>query len=458
MPVDMGSMKKSHKEQQKGGDFGNFEQGETLIYVCPPCREEDPYEPTKGLVYVPITMHYRIGAKEGVAASLDPNENPIMKHPFVRRELKRAGKLAKIDELEGKCPIQKAIQSGKIEDPDESRAQTRYLWNFIPLQYRKSTSDEWMKLTPKTTTFMIGRSIYEGIMEAFFDNGDITDPNQAVLIRVLRKGMKLSTKYTIKVAPETLKKPFVLGPKLKAAMLKDLGGDADLFKIAAGLFKSPVEIAAMLKGLKTTSDPDDDVDEDEEDDEEELEKAKKSRKKAPPADDDEDEDADDEADDEDEDEEPAPKKKAKKPVEDDEEEEEPAPKKKAKKPADDDEEADEDDEPAPKKKAKKPADDEEADEDDEDEDEEPAPKKKAKKPEPEDDDEEPAPKKKAKKPAEDEDEEPAPKKKSKKGDAKTDESEDVEGLDDLEKELAELDAKPKKKAKKKPADEDEDDE
>jgi hypothetical protein len=424
--VDVSKMKKHHKSQQKGGDFYTFQEGETLVYLCPPCREGDKWAPTTGLNYVPIVMHYQLGPKKGAAASLDTDINPILSHPFVQKELKKAGKLKKI---EGKsCPVAAAMSAGKIDDPDQSRAQTRYLWNIIPLKFRSSKDDDWRELEPKVVPAMISKTLYDGFMEPYYDNGDVSDPDGATLIRVGRKGQKMATKYTVKVEPSTLKKPFVLSSKLKSLMAAAFKGNCDLFQIAAGQFKAPEDVKALLKGLDTTSDPDEDEEDDEAEIEEEEEKPKKKSKKVvEEEEDDEEEESDD----------------------DDEDDEDEKPKKKAKKPVDDEEDSDEDEEEKPKNKgAKKPSEDED---EDEDEDEKPKKKSKKKADDDEDSDEEedvglkelekelksiPDGKKKSKKPVDDDDEE----------------EEDEDDEDDEEEE-----EKPKKKAKKKAADEDEDD-
>jgi len=366
MGVDMGKMRKGYQDQQQGGDFLSFDPGETLVLVHPPCREDDEWEPTEGVNYVPVTVHYAVGKGNKMVVSLDPEANPIIEHPFVKRILKKR----KI-RLTGECPVAKELEKGDWTDDeaDESRPQTRYLWGVTPLRFRSSASEEWRKLSGKPSVAFVGKQIYDGIMEAFFDNGDISDLDAAVLVRIVRKGKDRTTKYEVKGDPETLKKAFKVPTKLRAAIAKAMAteGDCDLFKIVGNLVRSPAEVQAIIAGVKTSDEPDDDWDDEEEETPKRTKKAaKKSKKKAapPPEDDDEEEDEDDE---EEEAPPPPPKKSKKKaakkppppPEEDDEEDDE------------DDEEEEEEEEPAPPpKKSKKKAS-----------------KKAAKKPEPEEDDE-----------------------------------------------------------------------
>jgi hypothetical protein len=375
MPVDMNRMRQSYEEQQKGGDFIVFDQGETLVYVHPPCRDGDEWPPTRGVPYVPVVVHYNVGKNNSMAVSLDPERNPILEHPFMKRQLKKR----KI-RLTGNCPIAVELDSGSLSDDevDECRPQSKYLWGLTPLKHRASSREEWHSVTSRPSVAMVGKQVYDGIMEVFFDNGDITDPDAAILVRIIRKGKDRQTKYEVKAEPSSLKKPFRLPSKLRAAISKAMEeeSDCDLFRVVASLVKSPAEVEAMLSGVKTSEadDEDDEADEIEADDLEESEEpeskpkkkaAKKTAKKVEPEldlddleeeepEDEEEESEDEEEDEEEESEEPEPKpkkkaaKKAAKADEDDddlgladleaalddlEEEEQPSPSKKAAKKA-----------------------------------------------------------------------------------------------------------------------------
>lgn len=401
MGVDISKMRRGFQREQRGGEYLSLQPGETLLYIHPPCREDDKFEPTDGVNYVPVVVHYGIGKGMGgggkggsdngrMVASLDPEINPILEHPFIKRYLK-----ARKIKITGECPVSKLLQSGDLDDKelDNMRASTRYVWGVTPIAHRSSSSDSWNNMMPKPSVLMVGKQTFDGIMEVFFDNGDITDAKEAVLVIVKREGTKMSTKYTVRADPESLKRPKKLAPEVRAAISKATkeDGDCDLFKVVSNMVKSPAEVQAIISGVKM-EDVDDDFDEDED---EKPKSGKTKGKSAKPADDDDDDDGESELyeskskskdDDEDEDEDEKPKAKAKgaketkpasaaksksKPVvEDSEDEDEES----------DDEESDDDDEesepePAPKAKAKsKP---------------EPAPKAKAKaKPEPEADEDE----------------------------------------------------------------------
>lgn len=445
MPVDTEKMREYKESQQKGGEFLSFDEGETLVYVHPPCRDDDEHEPTAGMPFVPVGVHYDIGKTKSMVISLSPDDNPIIEHPFVKAELKKR----KV-RLTGEDPVKKAIDDGDMSDDeaDAARLQTKYLWGMTPIGFRKMSKGAYVDLSQKPGIAIVGKMINEGLMDLFTEHGDITDPDAAVLVRICRTGSgRMKTKYEVKLDPDTAKKPKQLSKKERALLMKALGDDCDLFRLTANMIKSPAEVQAILDGVKIK------VEEDEEDDEDELDETPPAKKKGAPAkakkpavkevdEDDEDEEEEDEAP-------PAPKKtKAKKkPVEEDEdeedeEEEEPPPRKKKApvKEVDEDEEEEDDDEedeeeeeaPPPKKRgrppgkaaAKKPAV-KEVDEDDEDEEED-----------------------------EEEEDEPPPRKKAS-AKAKPAADDDDDDLDDLEKELEELEddeeeeePPPRKKAKK----------
>jgi hypothetical protein len=280
--VKMDKMRQRYEEQQTGGgEFYSFDVGETLCYVHPPCREDDESEPTDGVPYVPVTVHFSVGKNKNMVVSLDSERNPILDHPFIKRILKKR----KVKLTDDPCPVGKELESGSWDDDeaDEARPQTKYLWGITPLRYRKKSSFEWSRLAVKPEVVFAGKQIYDGVMEAFFDNGDISDPDAAVLVRIIRKGKDRLTKYEVKVDPTTLKKPFKVPAKLRAMLAKFMAvdSDGDLFRIVGNMIKGHAEVEAIIQGVKVDDEPDD-----EPDDEDDL-------------DDSDDDDSDDDSDDSD---------------------------------------------------------------------------------------------------------------------------------------------------------------
>ena len=49
MGVNMDAMRRGYDEQQRGGgEYLSFEKGEVLLYIHPPCRDNDKHALTKG--------------------------------------------------------------------------------------------------------------------------------------------------------------------------------------------------------------------------------------------------------------------------------------------------------------------------------------------------------------------------------------------------------------------------
>lgn len=324
MSVDMNKMRRGFQREQRAGEYLQLEQGETLLYIHPQCRADDKFEPTDGVNYVPVVIHYGVGkgrpgkdgksSKGSMVASLDPELNTIIEHPFVKRILKKSKK-----KLTGKCPIAKALASGTLDDDEanEMRASTRYVWGVTPIGHRAAASSEFTKLAPKPSVLMCGKTVFDGIMEVFFDNGDITDPEAAVLVIVKRDGKDMTTKYAVRADPASLKKPRKIGSEARTAVAKALkeDGDCDLFKVVANMIKSTAEVEALMTGVRT-----EDVDSlDDEEDETPAPKKKPAAVDEDAEDDGEADLADDEEETEDEDEEevaapPPPKTKTGKPA------------------------------------------------------------------------------------------------------------------------------------------------
>ena len=311
MGVDISKMRRGYQREQRGGEYLQLQAGETLLYIHPPCRPDDKFEPTDGVNYVPVVVHYGIGrgskGSDGktsngrMVASLDPEINPILEHPFIKRYLKQR----KV-RITGECPVSKMLQSGDLDDKelDDMRASTRYVWGVTPIAHRSSSADSWNQMVPKPSVLMVGKTVYDGIMEVFFDNGDITDPNEAVLVIVKRTGEKMTTKYIVKADGESVKKPKKLSKEVRAAIAKATkeDGDCDLFKVVANMIKSPAEVSALLSGVKLEDAEGEDFDEDEEDkssededdDDGEAELFEKPKSKSDDDEDDEDEEEDEE--------------------------------------------------------------------------------------------------------------------------------------------------------------------
>jgi hypothetical protein len=255
MALNMKKMKRDYEKHQKNGDWWQPPNGDTLVYIHPQCREDDKYEPTEGLNYIEVGVHYQIGGK--MVVSLDKSANPILTHPFVKAQLKKKGV-----KISGPCPIAKAIREDMMSDDeaDASRRQQKFLFGVTPLYHRESKTKDWKKLDPNPQVYLAGKTIYEGILELFCELGDITGMEEATLVLIHREGKgKHDTKY--KVSPcldkgieGSVNTPMEVSGTLRARVEKALDDDCDLFKVVASMVKSTTEVEQLLSGIEMVDD------------------------------------------------------------------------------------------------------------------------------------------------------------------------------------------------------------
>lgn len=257
MALKIDKMKKAYQDSKQGGEFWSPDEGETKVYLLPPCREDDKWEPTEGLNYIPIAVHFGVGRENKMIVCLDAEQNPIIRHQFVIDALKKSGKI--VDKDKG-CPVCKAIHDGRMgeEDAARSRFQMRFMWGVIPINYARRIGAKPADLDPKAFVYMCGKSVYDGFMKVIYEAGDITDPAGAVFVKIEKTGTGMTTKYKVSPDIESLKTPVQLPKSMKRIILDaiKLGGDCDLFKIAGGLIRGTAEVAAVLSGVKTEEEDD----------------------------------------------------------------------------------------------------------------------------------------------------------------------------------------------------------
>jgi hypothetical protein len=247
---DLDAMRKDRESHAKGADFYAINEGDTVAYIAPECRPGDP------LCYLEVIVHYGVGGK-GMHLCLDANKNKILQSPHMEEFIASKG----IDVEEG-CPTCQAILAGSYKTEDDKkrvRAQSRYLWNIIPIKHRVNASGSWALLGEQIVPLMAGYSIWDGIMEGFAGEGDLTDRERALFIRINRKGKgQNDTKYQVQLDSDSLRKPVKLSPSqcalLDAALVPN--GTGDLYKIAAGMMKSHKDVKAMLSGVAVATSAD----------------------------------------------------------------------------------------------------------------------------------------------------------------------------------------------------------
>lgn len=246
-PVNLDKIKQERAKAQFAGELIDFPEGETACYFAafPYPDDEVPYASTK--------MHYGLGPKgfsQGMC--LEPAINEVLNNPHFNEQLALLDK-----DLSGGCPVCEDRDAGKkvSGDPEQDgKPSGRYLYIVMPKLYRPNANaafQPWPK-GMEVKGFLVGWKVWDKILDQFGACGDITDPDAVILIRVIREGKKLSTKWEIQPDIETARKPIKLS-KEERAMVADMmkpGGPCDPYRILASMARTRQNLADLLKGIK----------------------------------------------------------------------------------------------------------------------------------------------------------------------------------------------------------------
>jgi len=251
--VNTERVQKDRESRKRGSDFWSPDEGDTLLYVapCPPGIDGVPY--VEGAFHFSATNR---GEGKGASFCLDSNANAMLTDadPAHDAFVSRLKELDRDPDDMGGCSICEALDSGDFEKKvkDAARKQTRYMWNVLPIKYRKKQSAPWTDLNEGLRPYMCSFTVWDGICSVIGDLGDITDPNGAVLIILHREGTGMSTRYQVSADAATIKKPLVLDKATKQMLrdaLKD-GGTGDLLRIVAAMTKDRTTQEADWNGMK----------------------------------------------------------------------------------------------------------------------------------------------------------------------------------------------------------------
>lgn len=244
MTLNLDKMKQERADKTISGDIWDVTEGEHNVYIVPPSRDTDEMPSWE------FKMHYGLGPKGySQVMCLEPANNPILvKHEFIE-----ACQKLKLN-LDGGCPVCEAVDAGtftSVKDNETGKPSGRWLWTVMPISTRTDTRAPFVPF-PKSEVkgHMCGWTVWDQIMDVFGQCGDITNPDDATLVRITRAGKKLDTKWTIGVDVETVKKSLKLSKDQRAliAALTQPGGDCDPYILVAKQAKPRASIEALMKG------------------------------------------------------------------------------------------------------------------------------------------------------------------------------------------------------------------
>ena len=254
--VDMDKMRKDRTRSDRrgqGAELWKMEEGEHLLYICPPVHEVDP------MVYVECQVHYGVGPNNRMVVNL---EDLVDMDPLIEAFEKREN-FSMDDAIEGWDYMLEYSEDSGI---DRIQIKPRWLFNVVPLQHRRSKRHDWQPGKGDPVVLMCGKTIYDGITDLFFDEGDISDPDAAILVKIAKKGSGLGTEYNVTADTTTLKKPLELDEELWDTIEEYLqpGKDGDLYALLARFCRTKAQIDDIIHGRESDDDDDDDDEEREE--------------------------------------------------------------------------------------------------------------------------------------------------------------------------------------------------
>jgi len=180
---------------------------------------------------------------------LDQSSNQILSHPSMQSYLE--GK-----DIEGGCPVCMGIEAGRLPtSPQEINVApaTKYIMNFVPLKHRADSKLDWTLLPAQVVPCMANFTIWDGIMEILSNEGNITHPDRATFIRVIRKGTGFASRYDVSIDSESLRKPAKLSDELKlliADVFEPGIGTCDIYQLVAKLTASRVRVESFITGIR----------------------------------------------------------------------------------------------------------------------------------------------------------------------------------------------------------------
>ena len=257
----MRERRKAVEEEQKkrgGGknDLYKFEFGQTAIYIPPPLPSMN------GFPFLEYFTHHNLqGQNQGSAVCLGLDNEGLWNDATLEQLQARVDedKLKMPSKSEG-CNGCKAHQ-GELPDvtanipadrvkkmfPKETYAWPVVPWGTIEGGKLKEFPDKECRLT------LMGPQLWDALAAQIELNGDVTDPDQPVLLIVIKTktgNQQWNVEYSAGVWGDSIRNPPRLSKPLKASIRERLapGGDCDPHRLVANFTKDNDQIMTLLGG------------------------------------------------------------------------------------------------------------------------------------------------------------------------------------------------------------------
>ncbi len=249
---------------KSGGDkknktFYKFDGANWSIraYVAPPCPGHDMSAFTSDLPVIEIVCHSGLNRTNGMGACLK-NNNDLLEHPVIQSYLaeERSPGQNRAIPVAGKCSPCSLLKgdpryshmSFTDRELSDMKPKPKFLMAFCPFEVN---GNEVPALEREFYPYLAPVTVNEGIAKAMADaRMDITDPNNAVLVKIEKKTVNNRVSYSVSIDIDTARNPFRLSKDLRAKLAEGQSkdGDINLFRIAANLFKTDEAMHKMIVG------------------------------------------------------------------------------------------------------------------------------------------------------------------------------------------------------------------
>lgn len=256
MAINLEKMAQDRANAQKGADDFKMPVGDTALYIAPPARPDDD------LPYIEVLMHWGLGKNNQMVMCQDAANNELMRNPHLVEMAKKRGiatgtvKVGKDTKecIAGGCAVCKKLDEGGLSE--RQKAKRAWLWMISPILARADARKPFapwpdgVTLVPYLSSF----TVWTGIVDQFAACGDITNPEAASYVRVIREGKGATdTKYNVQPHLETVKQPVAISKQLAALIASDMapGEKCDPYTHLASKLRNEDEVNEMINGTKS---------------------------------------------------------------------------------------------------------------------------------------------------------------------------------------------------------------
>lgn len=231
------ALRKDRLKAKGGVTKLKLEEGQTLLYICPPCHEGDPRP------YCHFKVAYGLGddRKGNCTQFAGQQDNEILTSLLTR--LGRTYEASR----EGWRRCEQIVQ----ERGEEARSRFKDRWAFsvVPMAFRRSGSKPWQDHSEQKPHIMeCGPTVFNPIIDKLCEMEDITDWDCATFLVVKREGTGMNTTYSVDWDIPSVTKPVKLDAEIVSAIEENCvpGGDGDPWWIPAFGSKTKQQIEEIF--------------------------------------------------------------------------------------------------------------------------------------------------------------------------------------------------------------------